>query len=42
MAHHDENFKDTSGLPSIILGLIVLVGMAALPGTIGWVQVFTG
>ncbi|WP_264766789.1 hypothetical protein [Vreelandella zhuhanensis] len=42
MAHHDENFKDPSGLPSIILGLIVLVSMAALPATIGWVQVFTG
>ena len=39
---HDENFKDTSGLLSIIMGLIVLVSMSALPATIGWYQLFAG
>lgn len=38
MAEQDPNFKDDSGLLSIILGLVVLVGMSALPATIGWVQ----
>jgi len=41
MAHHDD-FRDDSGLPSLLLGLVVLVGMSALPATIGWVQVFAG
>jgi len=39
---HDENFKDTTGLLSIIMGLIVLVSMSALPATIGWYQLFAG
>jgi hypothetical protein len=39
---HDENFKDTSGFISIVMGLIVLVSMSALPATIGWVQFFNG
>ncbi|WP_269320557.1 hypothetical protein [Billgrantia saliphila] len=38
---HDHDFKDDSGLLSVVLGLVVLVSMAALPATIGWVQVFT-
>lgn len=41
MAHHDE-FHDDSGLPSLLLGLVVVVGLSALPGTIGWVRVFAG
>ncbi|MFY0989394.1 hypothetical protein [Halomonas sp. C05BenzN] len=40
MAGHDENFKDGSGLLAVALGLAVLVGMSALPATIGWVQYF--
>ncbi|WP_284046938.1 hypothetical protein [Halomonas llamarensis] len=39
---HDENVKDTSGLFSIVMGLVVLVSMSALPATIGWVQFFNG
>jgi len=39
---HDENYHDSSGFLSILMGLIVLVGMACLPATIGWIQVFTG
>ncbi|WP_268874680.1 hypothetical protein [Vreelandella massiliensis] len=39
---HDENFEDSSGFLSVALGLIVLVSMSALPGTIGWVQYFNG
>ncbi len=42
MAEHDENVTDGSGLLSVVLGLMVLVGMSALPVTIGIVQVFTG
>ena len=42
MAHDDENFKDSSGFLSIIMGLVVLVSMSALPATIGWYQLFTG
>ncbi|MBB3191121.1 hypothetical protein [Halomonas cerina] len=42
MAEHDENFKDDSGLLSVLLGLVVLVGMSALPATIGWIQLATG
>lgn len=42
MAHHDEDYKDESGVLSILLGAVVLVSMAALPATIGWIQVFSG
>ncbi|MDT8880013.1 hypothetical protein RSO68_11040 [Halomonas saccharevitans] len=42
MAGHDENFKDDSGLLAVFLGLAVLLGMSALPATIGWVQLATG
>lgn len=42
MSHHDEDFKDDSGLLAIILGVIVLVSMTALPATIGWIQAFSG
>lgn len=42
MAQHDEDFKDESGLLSIILGVVVLVSMSALPATIGWIQAFSG
>jgi hypothetical protein len=42
MAHHDDNFKDESGLLAIVLGVVVLVSMSALPATIGWIQVFGG
>ncbi len=42
MAHHDDNFKDESGLLSIVLGVVVLVSMSALPATIGWIQAFGG
>ncbi|GGX97426.1 hypothetical protein GCM10007160_26210 [Litchfieldella qijiaojingensis] len=38
MTEYDPNFKDESGLLSVFLGLAVLVGMSALPATIGWVQ----
>ncbi|SDJ18386.1 hypothetical protein [Billgrantia gudaonensis] len=34
MAHHDD-FRDDSGLLSIIMGLLVLVSMSCLPATIG-------
>ena len=40
MAHHDDNFKDGSGILPIILGIVVLVGMSALPATMGWIQAF--
>ncbi|MFQ3786609.1 hypothetical protein [Halomonas sp. A29] len=39
---NDHDFKDDSGLLSIVLGLVVLVSMTALPATIGWYQVITG
>lgn len=42
MAGHDENFRDSSGVLSIIMGLVVLVAMSALPATIGWYQLFAG
>ncbi len=42
MAHHGEDPKDESGFLSILLGVVVLVSMAALPATIGWVQAFSG
>ncbi len=42
MAHHDDNFKDESGLLAIVLGVVVLVSMSALSATIGWIQVFGG
>lgn len=42
MAHHDEDFKDESGLLAIVLGLVVLVSMSALPATIGIIQAFGG
>ena len=41
MGHHDDNFKDDSGILSIILGIVVLVGMSAPPATIGWIQAFS-
>lgn len=40
MANHDDNFKDDSGILPIILGIVILVGMSALPATIGWIQAF--
>ncbi|MDR9438597.1 MAG: hypothetical protein RI841_03735 [Halomonas sp.] len=42
MAGHDMNFKDDSGLLSVVLGLVVLVAMSCLPATIGWYQLFAG
>ncbi len=42
MAGHDENFRDGSGVLSILVGLIVVVAMSALPATIGWYQLFAG
>jgi len=42
MAGHDENFKDDSGILSVVVGLVVLVSMSALPATIGWYQLFAG
>ncbi|WP_267957717.1 hypothetical protein [Billgrantia zhangzhouensis] len=39
---NDPNFKDDSGLLSIVLGLVVLVSMSALPATIGWYQLIAG
>ncbi|WP_349607927.1 hypothetical protein [Halomonas sp. H10-9-1] len=42
MAGHDENFRDSSGLLSIIMGLIALVALSCLPATIGWYQLFAG
>ena len=38
MAHHDEEFKDDSGFLYIVLGLVVLVGMSALPATLRIIQ----
>lgn len=35
----DNDFRDDSGLLAVFMGLAVLVGMAGLPATIGWVQV---
>lgn len=40
MAEHDPHFEDDSGLLALFLGLAVLIGMAGLPATIGWVQYF--
>jgi len=42
MAGHDTNFKDTSGLLSVVLGLVVVLAMSALPATVGWYQLFAG
>ncbi|TDO06102.1 MULTISPECIES: hypothetical protein [Halomonas] len=42
MAGHDTNFKDGSGLLSVVLGLVVLVAMSCLPATLGWYLVFAG
>jgi hypothetical protein len=42
MAGHDENFKDDSGILSVVVGLIVLVSMSALPVTVGLIQLFAG
>ncbi|WP_346300119.1 hypothetical protein [Halomonas sp. BM-2019] len=42
MAGHDENFKDDSGILSVVLGLVVLVTMSALPVTVGLIQLFAG
>ncbi|WP_280730172.1 hypothetical protein [Halomonas salinarum] len=38
MAEHEPHFNDDSGFLSLFLGLVVVIGMAALPATIGWVQ----
>ena len=40
MAEYDPNFKDKSGFMSLFLGVVVLLGMSALPATIVWVQYF--
>ncbi|MGC3872736.1 hypothetical protein ACPF7Z_05620 [Halomonas sp. GXIMD04776] len=40
MSEYDPNFKDKSGFMSLFLGLVVLLGMSALPATIVWVQYF--
>lgn len=42
MAEHDDDIKDDSGLVPLVLGLAIVVGMAALPATIGWFKVFSG
>lgn len=39
---NNHDFKDDSGLLSIVLSLVILVGMTALPATIGWYQVIAG
>ena len=36
----DDDYKDESGVLSILVSLVILVSMAALPATIGWYQVF--
>lgn len=41
MAEYDSNFKDESGLMSLFLGVVVLIGMSVLPATIFWVQYFS-
>lgn len=38
----DDDYKDESGVLSILMSLVVLVSMSALPATIGWYQVFAG
>lgn len=42
MAEHDDDIKDDSGLVPLVLGLVIVLGMAALPATIGWIKVFGG
>ncbi|GEK72712.1 MULTISPECIES: hypothetical protein [Halomonas] len=42
MAQHDDDVKDDSGLLSVFLGLVVLIGMSGLPGTIAWIRLATG
>ncbi|GAA3911003.1 hypothetical protein GCM10022228_22720 [Halomonas cibimaris] len=41
MAHNEHSY-DNSGFFAIVMGLVVLVGMACLPATIGWILTFTG
>jgi len=38
----DDDYKDESGVLSILVSLVILVSMAALPATIGWYLVFAG
>lgn len=40
MSHDD--YKDESGVLSVLVSLVVLVSMTALPATIGWYQIFAG
>lgn len=42
MAEHNDDIKDDSGLVPLVLGLLIVVGMAALPATIGVIKVFSG
>lgn len=42
MAGDDTNFKDDSGLLSVVLGLVVLMAMSALPAVIGVYKLFAG
>ncbi|MHB0776785.1 hypothetical protein [Halomonas sp. WWR20] len=41
MSEYDPNFKDESGLLSVVLGIVVLVSMSCLPATIVWVEYFS-
>lgn len=38
----DDDYKDESGVLSVLLSLVVLVSMTALPATIGWYLVIAG
>ncbi|WP_175400906.1 hypothetical protein [Terasakiispira papahanaumokuakeensis] len=42
MSEHDENFRDTAGPVWILVGLVVLLAMPCLAGTIVWTQILTG
>ncbi|WP_268246222.1 hypothetical protein [Halomonas sp. 328] len=37
---HDPNFKDDTGVLIVVIGLVVFLGMAALPGTMALVKLF--
>ena len=36
------DYKDESGVLSVVVSLVILVSMTALPATIGWIKVFAG
>ena len=42
MSHHDEKFRDDSGIIWFVPGLAVLIGMNCLPATIFWSNLLLG